>query len=203
MITSSLTQLILSIIERTNMCEMICLRRNWSTTLRTSSRTRILTKPLNPRMENSRPKKFHTWKVNKLAESFSQTSGNESSPDHLAIRNSQVGGKQVPWNQVNPRDAQIKPASSRKVWTKLRSGLFGWKYIKSVSVPPKPSHGKTSKIVTQNKPKNFEVRSVARNLEILPQKITFYIKRTWTQGSHLNKKYIFNLSFFHKGEKQW
>ena len=83
-----------------------------------------------------------------------------------------MDGKQVPGNQVNPRDALIKPASSRKVWTKLRSGLFGWKYTKSVSVPPKPSHGKTSKIFTQNKPNNFEVRSVAQNSEILPPKIT-------------------------------
>ena len=120
----------------------------------------------------SKDEKIQTWKVKKLAESFSQTSGNESSSEHPAIRNSQVDGKQVPGNQVNPRDALIKPASSRKVWTKLRSGLFGWKYTKSVSVPPKPSHGKTSKIFTQNKPNNFEVRSVAQNSEILPPKIT-------------------------------
>ena len=58
---------------------------------------------------------------------------------------------------------------------KSKSGLLGWKYSKTVSVPPKPSHGKlsnTSKISTQTRITNFEVKSVAQNSENIPPKIS-------------------------------
>ena len=66
-------------------------------------------------------------------------------------------------------------AKTNLVWAKLKSGLFGWKYSKSVSVSPKPSHGKISnisKISTQTKIKNFEVKSVPENLHNIPPTIS-------------------------------
>ena len=70
-----------------------------------------------------------------------------------------------------------KPTSSRRVWTKLKSGLFGWKYSKTVSVPSKPSHGKLSnisKISTQTRIKNFETNSVTETHQVLPPKTFFF-----------------------------
>ena len=102
--------------------------------------------------------KSQVGNTKKLSETFTPTSRNESFPDHPSIRNSNVDGKSVQRRQVIPGDGQHKPVSSQKVWAKLKSGLFGWKYSKSVSVSPKPSHGKISnisKISTQNKIKNF------------------------------------------------
>ena len=57
------------------------------------------------------------------------------------------------------------------MWINLKSRLFGWKQITSVNVLPKPSYGET-KISTHYKSKNFEVKSVAQNLEIIPPKIS-------------------------------
>ena len=87
----------------------------------------------------------------KLAEVFKQTSRNENSSDYPVVRNSQMDVKQVSRRPLIPEVAGGKPVSSQKVWTKFKSGLFGWKQLKSVSVPPKPSHGKLSKISTQTK----------------------------------------------------
>ena len=120
--------------------------------------------------------KSQVGNTKKLAETFIQTSRNESFPDHPSIRNSNVDGKSVQRRQVIPGDGQHKPVSSQKVWAKLKSGLFGWKYSKSVSVSPKPSHDKISnipKISTQTKIKNFEAKSVPENLQIIPPKISF------------------------------
>ena len=54
---------------------------------------------------------------------------------------------------------------------KLKSGLFGWKKIPSVSESTRSSHGR-KKISTQPKSKNFEEKSVAQNLEKIPPKIS-------------------------------
>ena len=86
-----------------------------------------------------------------------------------------MDGKSVQRRQVIPGDGQHKPVSSQKVWAKLKSGLFGWKYSKSVSVSPKPSHDKISnipKISTQIKIQNFEVKSVPKNQHYIPPKIS-------------------------------
>ena len=130
---------------------------------------------INHKTSTPREVKSQVGNTKKLAETFIQTSRNESFPDHPSIRNSNVDGKSVPRRQAIPGDGQNKPVSSRKVWAKLKSGLFGWKYSKSVSVSPKPSHDKISnipKISTQTKIKNFEAKSVPENLQIIPPKIT-------------------------------
>ena len=123
--------------------------------------------------------------VKKLAETFNSSSRNESSSDHPASRNIQLDGEQVPRKQFIPGKAKDKPPSSRRVWTRLKSGLFGWKKITSVSVPARPSQGKTL-LSTHNKSKNFEVKSVAQNSENTPPKIS-----VGGEGSSVNMQQVF------------
>ena len=61
--------------------------------------------------ETSTPKevKSQVGNTKKLAETFTQTSRNESFPDHPSIRNSNVDGKSVPRRQDIPGDGQDKP----------------------------------------------------------------------------------------------
>ena len=61
---------------------------------------------------------------NKLAGTSNKTSRNESFSDNPSVSNSQEDEKSVPRKQVIPEDGKQKPISSRKVWTKLKSGLF-------------------------------------------------------------------------------
>ena len=118
--------------------------------------------------------KTETGNVKKLAETFSETSRNESSSSqHPAMRNIKLNGKQSQKKPVIPEEAKKKPPSSKRIWTKLKSGLFGWKNISSVSVPTKPSHGKTtSKISTHFRSENFEVKSVTKKSYNIPPKIS-------------------------------
>ena len=118
--------------------------------------------------------KTKTVNVKKLAETFSETSRNESSSSkHPVMRNIQLNGKQAKKKPVIPEEAKKKPPSSKRVWTKLKSGLFGWKTISSVSVPTKPSHGKIiSKISTHFRSENFEVKSVNEKSCNIPPKIS-------------------------------
>ena len=76
---------------------------------------------------------FQLGKVKKLAETFSNTS--EDIPETPAIRNSQVDGRQPIEEIVFPEADRERPAASRKVWTRLKSGLFGWRK------PQKPRSG--------------------------------------------------------------
>ena len=119
--------------------------------------------------------------VKKLAETFNTSSRNESSSDHPASRNIQLDGEQVPRKQSIPSKAKDKPPSSRRVWTRL----FGWKKITSVSVPARPSQGKTL-LSTHNKSRNFEVKSVAQNSENIPPKIS-----VGGGGSSVNMQQVF------------
>ena len=89
------------------------------------------------------------------------------------MRNIKLDGKQSQKKPVIPEEAKKKPPSSKRVWTKLKSGLFGWKTISSVSVPTKPSHGKiTSKISTHFRSENFEVKSVNEKSCNIPPNIS-------------------------------
>ena len=95
--------------------------------------------------------KTKTGNVKKLAETFSETSRNESSSSiHPAMRNIKLDGKQSQKKPVIPEEAKKKPPSSKRVWTTLKTGLFGWIKISSVIVPSKPSHGKTTTTTTKN-----------------------------------------------------
>ena len=118
--------------------------------------------------------KTKTGNVKKLAETFSDTSRNESSSSkHPAMRNIQLDEKQAQKKPIIPEEARKKPPSSKRVWTRLKSGLFGWKKISSVSVPTKPSYGKTtSKISTHFRSENFEVKSVDKKSCNIPPKIS-------------------------------
>ena len=117
--------------------------------------------------------KSQLGRVKKLAENFIQTS--ESSPDNPAIRNSQVDGIATKKKKVIPEDGRKKPVPSRRVWTKLKSGLFGWKQSKPVSDSSRTSYdiSKIPKIFTHMQPKNFKEESVSENSEIVPPKILF------------------------------
>ena len=115
---------------------------------------------------------------NNSAGNFSKTSRNENFSDNPPVRNSQDDdNKSGQKEQIIPVKSKPKPTSSRRVWTKLKSGLFGWKYSKTVSVPSKPSHGKLSnisKISTQTRIKNFETNSVTETHQVLPPKTFFW-----------------------------
>ena len=77
--------------------------------------------------------------------------------------------------KVIPEDGRKKPVPSRRVWTKLKSGLFGWKQSKPVSDSSRTSYdiSKIPKIFTHMQPKNFKEESVSENSEIVPPKILF------------------------------
>ena len=81
-------------------------------------------------------------RVKKLAEHFIPTS--ESSPENPAVRYSQVDG--IATNKktkVIPEGGKVKPVPGRKVWTKLRSGLFGWKQCQPVNNLSRTSYEKS------------------------------------------------------------
>ena len=64
---------------------------------------------------------------------------------------------------ANLEVAGSKPASRRKVWTRLKSGLFGWKQNKSVRGPPKTSHGRNKTTNGQTKFENFEENNISQH----------------------------------------
>ena len=106
-------------------------------------------------------------RVKQLAEHFIPTS--KSSPENPTIRNSQVDGnvnKKKP--KVIPEGGKVKPVPGRKVWTKLRSGLFGWKQPQRVNISSNTSHEKSQhqKIFTPMRPKDCAAKSVEENSEI-------------------------------------
>ena len=70
--------------------------------------------------------------------------------------------------KVIPEGGQVKPVPGRKVWTKLRSGLFGWKQPQRVNISSNTSHEKSQyqKIFTPMRPKNCAAKSVEENSEI-------------------------------------
>ena len=107
-------------------------------------------------------------RVKKLAEHFIPTS--ESSPENPAVRNSQVDGNLNKKNRVIPEDRKSKPVPvpSRRIWTRLKSGLFGWKQSHQVNISSKPSYEKPKQqnIFTHMRPKNVEVKSVQENSQI-------------------------------------
>ena len=111
--------------------------------------------------------------TNKLTESSKITSKNEQYSNFPSISQQSyiVPSKQ---KQTFPVSGGMKPTSSRRVWTKLKSGLFGWKTSRTMSGPSKPSYGKLtniSKISTQTKIKNFEAINVTETRQVLPPKI--------------------------------
>ena len=77
--------------------------------------------------------------------------------------------------EVIPEVGKSKPAPNKRVWTKLKSGLFGWKLSKPKSESSKTSYdiSKTPKIFTHIKSKNLEAISVSETSRRIPPKILF------------------------------
>ena len=77
--------------------------------------------------------------------------------------------------KVIPEVGKSKPAPNKRVWTKLKSGLFGWKLSKPKSDSSKTSYdiSKTPKIFTHIKSKNLEAISVSETSRKIPPKILF------------------------------
>ena len=114
--------------------------------------------------------------VKKMAEQF--TIRSESSPDTPAVRYSQVDGfVSTKKHKVIPegRNSKPIPVPSRRIWTRLKSGLFGWKKTKSVSDSSITSYEKSKhpEIFTHMRPKNSVEKSVPENSVIVPPKIFF------------------------------
>ena len=77
--------------------------------------------------------------------------------------------------KVIPEVGRPKPAPNRRVWTKLKSGLFGWKLSKPKSDSSRTSYdiSRIPKISTHVKSKNLEEITVSENSRSIPPKILF------------------------------